>query len=336
METTSLQDIIRQHINLDRPNSQGWCPVLCRVCGDKGHKGKRAAFRFDDHTVGYNCFNCSTTAVYDPSQNRNPSKSMIQVLESFGIPEVEWRKISFDALVNKYDTVDHERQQIEPTEIPLLPFFYPLSDDKDDDWCQYSIDYLTERGIDWKSYPFFCVRRNEHPDNKRWYGRLIIPTYKDKKLIFYQGRDLTDLHKKKYLSATTIRENVMYGYNQLLVYSQDPLYVTEGFFDSFMLNGVAIFCNKLTAQQILWLNRSNRPKVIIPDRYGDGQILANQAIELGWKISTLDLGDNCKDVNESIVKHGMLYTIKTIVNNTTEGVQASVRVNAYCKRGKYV
>jgi hypothetical protein len=223
---------------------------------------------------------------------------------------------------------------MEPSIIQLQPFFYPLVDDPEDDWCQYSIEYLTSRGIDWQSYPFYCVKRNNHPDNSRWYGRLIIPIYKDNKLIFYQGRDLTDMHQKKYLSATAARDTIMYGYDKLLLHTSDPLYVVEGFFDAFALNGVAVFGNKLTPQQIYWLNRSTRTKVVIPDRVGDGFLLAEQAIELRWKVSSLDRGDHCKDVNDSIVENGLLYTMKTIVDNTTEGAVATMLTNMYCKRGE--
>lgn len=331
METVTLQEIIENHIILDRPNTNGWHPVLCKVCNDSGKKGKRAGFKFENHIVAYNCFNCGHAAVYNPAENKNPSKNMKIVLDAFSISETEWKKVTLDALIHNYENIVSEYKPLEPSEIPLLPFFYPLIDDPEDDWCQEAIYYLTNRGIDWKTYPFYCVKKMDHPTNKRWYGRLIIPVYKDNKLIFYQGRDLTGIHIKKYLSATVPRDTVLYGYDQILVYNTDPLYIVEGWFDAFSINGIAIFGNKLTAQQIIWLNKTRRPKVIIPDRIGDGYILAEQAIELGWKISTLDTNDDCKDINDSILKHGMLYTIKTIVDNTTEGTCAKIITNAYCK-----
>jgi hypothetical protein len=301
------------------------------VCNDHGKKGKRAGFRFDDHACGYNCFNCGISAIYDPSQGKKPSKTMIQVLEAFGIPESEWKKTVLDSLLNNYENATSTFHQMEPPTIPLQPFFYPLTDDAEDDWCQYSIEYLSSRGIDWKTYPFYCVKKTDHPDNKRWYGRLIIPTYKDNNLIFYQGRDLTDMHQKKYLSATTNRDTVLHGYDKLQLQTSAPLYITEGFFDAVLLNGVAIFGNKMTPQQIYWLNKSNRTKVVIPDRGEEGSLLAEQAIDLEWKVSLLDGNDDCKDVNESIIKNGLLYTIKTIVNNTTEGDITMALTNMYCK-----
>jgi hypothetical protein len=328
-----FEQIITQHIHLDPPSAKGWYPVLCKVCNDHGKKGKRAAFVFTEHGGTYNCFNCGHVAVYEPTENKNPSKNMVEVFESFGILKVDWGKLTLDALTGEYSKAVSVYQSIEPDEIPLLPFFYPLVDDPDDDWCQYSIEYLANRGIDWKTYPFHCVKHQQHVLNARWYGRLIIPIYKDNKLIFYQGRDLTDLHQKKYLSASVARDNVMYGYDQIQGYNTDPLYVVEGWFDASALSGVAIFGNKLTKSQITWLNKSRRPKVVIPDRYGSGHILAEQAIDLGWSISTLDKSDDCKDVNDSIRKHGLLYTLRTIMQNTVSGNLAKVVINLYCEKG---
>lgn len=333
METTTLQEIIRQHVQLpSMTNAHGWFPVLCRVCNDHGRKGTRAGFKFDGTAVGYNCFNCGHSAVFDPAYSKLPSKEMVEVLLAFDIPESEWKKVAFDAFIKNYTQVVREFSITEPTELSIPRFFYPLTDNQDDDWCQYSIEYLTDRGINWKDYPFFCVRKDNHPDNKRWYGRLIIPIYKNNKLIFYQGRDLTDMHVKKYLSASTPRDNILYGYDNLLVHTDDPLYIVEGWFDAYALGGVAVFGNRLTQQQILWLNKSHRPKVVIPDRYGDGYLLAEQAISLDWKVGFLDRNDTCKDVNESIQKNGLLYTLKTIVDNTMEGNRAQVFTNVYCER----
>jgi DNA primase len=184
-----------------------------------------------------------------------------------------------------------------------------------------------ERGIDWEAYPFYI----SEPSNKNWFGRLIIPFYKDNKLIFYQGRDLSGLAQRRYLSPSIDRERVLYGYENLDTNVDEPLYIVEGFFDAFLLNGIALFGNHLYDPQIKWLNQSRRQKVIIPDRYGDGDRLAKQAIELGWSVSTPD-APGCKDVSDIVKKYGMLYTLKTIYDNTAEGFAASTKVSMYCKK----
>lgn len=328
MDKVSLEEIIRNNVHLGRPNPQGWCPVLCKVCHDHGKKGPRAAFKFEGETVGYHCFNCGHSTVYDPSTSRSMPHKMVAVLDAFGIPDSEWRVVIFQNLARERQNSSDRQEQyvsIEPKAVELPDSFYRLTDDPDDDVAQYAIEYLTtERRIDWRAYPFYLSR----PINKKWFGRLVIPVYKDTKLIYYQGRDLTGLHKQKYLSPSIDRENVIYGYENLHTDPDEPLYVMEGWFDAFVLNGVATFGNKLSSAQIKWLNQSRRQKVIIPDRWGDGYKLAEQAIELGWSISTPD-APGCKDVSDVVEKYGMLYTLKTIHDNTASGFSAEAKLAVF-------
>ena len=331
MKTITLEHIIRKHIILGRPNAQGWCPVLCKVCHDRGHKGPRAAFRFTGEVTGYNCFNCGHTTMYDPNVHRSMPKKMLEVLAAFGIPDTDWNTIIFQNLskVRNTDSAQHTFVSIEPSTVEFPPQFYKLTDDPDDDVAQYAIEYLTnERRIDWKAHPFYLCDSTI----PKWFGRLIIPVYKNNNLIYWQGRDLTGLHKQKYLSPSIVRDNVLYGYENLYTDIDEPLYVMEGWFDAFLLSGIAVFGSKLSDAQITWLNNSPRKKVVIPDRFGDGYRLANKAIELGWAVSTPD-APGCKDVSDVVNKYGMLYALKTIHNNTFSGFEAKLRVQLFCNTG---
>jgi hypothetical protein len=338
MEAPTLQQVIRQHIPLPpRANARGFFSVLCKVCGDHGKKGKRAGFKFEGESVGYNCFNCGHSGGYDPAKHDSMPKNMEVVLEAFGIPETDWQAVLFRGLEMREAGMQGgkavEFVSIEPDEIAMPPFFYPLKDDPSDDFAQYAIEYLTGRGVDWKSHPFHLVAKADHPDCTRWYGRLIIPTYKGNKLVFWQGRDLTDMHQKKYLSPNVPRNNILSGYDQIERHSEEPLYIVEGWFDAHHLKGVAVFSNKMTANQIKWISRSSRPKVVIPDRFGDGHLLARQGLDLGWAVSTPDIG-SCKDVNDAIIKYGQLYTQMTILQNTSgDRFSADTQLGVYCEAG---
>lgn len=339
MHAPTLQEVIRQHISLPpRPNSRGFFSVLCQVCHDHGKKGKRAGFKFEGDAVGYNCFNCGHGAGYDPSRHDSMPKDMETVLAAFDISEVDWQPVLFRALANRETSPDGavKREEIinlEPEELHFPPFFYPLEDDPSDDFAQYAIEYLTSRNVDWKSHPFFLVGKANHPDNARWYGRLIIPVYKGEKLIFWQGRDLTDMHIKKYLSPNVPRDNIIGGYEQINRYTDEPLYITEGWFDAYHLNGVSVFSNKMTPNQVKIINRSTRPKVVIPDKFGDGHLLALQALDLGWSVSTPDIG-SCKDIDAAVQKYGKLYTQMSILQHTSgDRFTAEAMLGVYCDAG---
>lgn len=339
MRYKTLEDVIRTHIHLEPTDSRGWCKVLCRVCKDHGRKGKRAGFKFEGDVVGYNSFNCAHAAGYDPSEHDTMPDKMAVVLNAFGVPKDAVGEVVFGYFMNKPQHHDKTRTAShDPTPLPVPSFFEPL-DDIDDDLHQAAIWYTeTQRGItDWQPLKLMVARGDKSiPHSKKWHGRLILPVYKDGDLIFYQGRDITGTRQQKYLNPDVVRDKVLFGYDQLFVTPHKPLYVVEGWFDAHFIHGVAVFGNKMTDDQIHWLTKSPRPKVIIPDKYGDGQLLANQAISLGWQVSTPDIGTTCKDVSDAVDEYGLLYTIATIRDNTAEGFAAEMNVRLFCinEKGK--
>jgi hypothetical protein len=330
---TNLEDVIRHHIHLSTRRN-GWFSVLCKICNDHGRKGKRAGFNFDGPKVGYNCFNCGHAAVYDPTTHPGMSKEMKEVLDAFGVPKDDWQQVVFTAYAHQGETkkVSHPNQDIEPAELPLPDYFYRLTNDPNDEWAVCANEHLAEkRSLTCDDYPFYLAKRTENPESKRWYGRLIIPVYKGEKLVFYQGRDLAETRPNKYLSPDTQRENVIYGYEYLFEDTEAPLYIVEGFFDAFLLKGVAVFGKKITPNQIRWINQSRRPKVVIPDAYGTDSIqFAEQALSLGWAVATPDIG-SCKDISDAVIKYGLLYTLRTVKEHTNTGFEAAVKAKLYCK-----
>jgi len=333
MLTTTLEEVIRNHVRLGRPNGQGWHSVVCPC--DHGRKGPRAAFKFENGVVGYNCFNCGLAAVFNPLENKSMPKKMQLVLEQFKIPKEDWQGVLFAALAaGEQPTIVKQQVDIEPKEIEFPDFFYPLAGNDNDEWDVCAREYLAfERAINYKDHTFYLSKRTIDPKSKQWYGRLIIPFYKDKKLIFYQGRDVSTQRVKKYLSPDVARENVLYGYEFITEDNDAPLFIVEGWFDAFLLKGVAVLGDRMTPNQVKWINQSRRKKVVVPDRYGDGWRLAEQALELGWSVSTPDT-PGCKDVTDAVVKYGMLYTLSAIKEGTHEGFAAATRVMVYCQRGK--
>jgi hypothetical protein len=339
----NLEDVIRSHIQLDRPNSKGWCNVLCKVCGDRGHKGKRAAFNFSDQAVSYHCFNCGHVAVFDPKQNPEIDERMIKVLHAFGVPDQDWKSIYLNELYVRNLKGNFQpglklinNVKIEPAEIPLPSHFYKLGpDDSTDKWTIIARDYLqTNRGVDPDGYPFYLSTGEGEKENQKWVGRVIIPFYKNEKLIYYQGRSLVGSAVRKYLSPDFEKTRVMGCFDNLFHDTDAPLYVVEGWFDAYSIDGVAVLGNTMSEEHNAWLAKSPRPKVIIPDRYGDGARLAYQALKQNWAVSIPDClsrGD-CKDVNEAVVKYGKLYVLKDIVEHTATGIMAETAIKLHCKK----
>lgn len=338
MKSKSLEQIINTYIALpNNPSAKGWYHVLCKVCNDHGRKGKRGGFKFEGNTVAYNCFNCGHSATYNPDVHETVSQKMQEVLKAFCVPEDEIQQLQFTSLTNwnhkTRKTKKQENLDIEPSEISYPKTFYFLKDAlPEDKWAIIATSYLLERGIDHLSYPFMLSSKTDDPKLKKWFGRIIIPIYKNGHVIYFQGRDLVGNKTRKYESPPFPKDKVLYGFDRLFEQTDAPLYIVEGWFDAFSIDGVAIFGNKITHEQAIWLNRSPRKKVYIPDRFGDGQIAAHQALNYGWYISTPDIGSNCKDMNDAVNKYGKLYVMKTLADNTTTGFFAETNLGLFCEQ----
>ncbi len=348
MDVPSLEQLVRTHVHLpNRPSAKGWYNVVCKVCNDHGRKGPRAAFMFENEGVAYHCYNCPAKGSFNPDTSKTISRGLEEVLLAYGISEEDIAKVKLSLLGKKHEGQDPaEAKRIsnhDPKEIPLPLYFKTL--DYDSVWCEVAREYLSERLIDPDSYPFMVSTDgtdvvHEYPkeirpvmlnDAKKWVGRVIIPIYKNKKLIFYAGRDMTDSKTKKYESPSTPKHNVMFGFDELFADTTRPLYVVEGIMDAMIIGGVAILGNKFTDSQLHWLNRSNRQKVYIPDRFGDGDINAHIAVEQGWSVAFPEIG-NCKDINNAAQEYGKLYVLTSIGQNTASGFGAKAQIGLYCKK----
>ncbi len=336
MESTTLQQIITQYISLTLSNAKGWQRVQCRVCNDHTRKGLRGSFLFDDNTVVYKCFNCGIKAKYNPTEHESISKNMRRVLDAFGIPESDYQQVIFSssAFINgsqKPSPAPIKLDNIEPTILDLPENFYFLKDAPPDDAMALEArTYLIEdRGIDPDGYSFMLAGNHKNKHLNKWIGRVIIPIYKNNKLIYYTGRAMYDTHQR-YETPAEPKEKILYGFDSLFTHTSDPLLIVEGWFDAFAINGVATFGNIISKFQAEWLNRSQRPKIYIPDKQGDGQLPAQQALDFGWEISTPDIGSNCKDMDDAVKKYGRFFVIKSILDNRATGHSAKVKLAEYC------
>jgi hypothetical protein len=276
----------------------------------------------------------------DLDTNNSIPPKMQKVFDAFGIPDTEIREELFRRYVSRGgQTLTIAHKEVAPivyNDLKMPKYFRKLiTDGSGTAWDELACDYLiNERSIEPNSYPFMIADGNKCSEKiyNAWRGRVIIPYFRKDDLIFYQGRDIIKSDRTKYLSPSDSRDAVFFGFDELSADTDRPLYIHEGFFDAFLLkDSVASFSNKLSDTQILLLNRCHRPKVVIPDRQGDGNIIANQAVQQGWSVSFPDIGSDCKDMNDAIVKYGRLYVIKSITENTKTGFAAETAISIYCK-----
>lgn len=295
--------------------------IKCSVCND--YK-VRAAFNFNDNAVNYHCFNCNHKATYfDGSYVTDDFKI---VLRSFNIPDDEISKLSFKSLRTSTPYKKDKLDDIKTYTLTLPEYFYKLIPDGTDELSNIALEYLKSRGIE-NNYEYYLCKDLKQ---KMWYGRLIIPYYKGNNLIFYQGRALYETKNRYINSVVDNKSIVLYNYDEIYKNHDQPLYIVEGYFDAYHLNGIAILGNELTDAKIKVINESKREKIYIPDRYGNGKKPALKALDNNWNISLPDIG-NCKDVNEAIMKYGLLYVKKSILENIKKGFSGKMLINTQCR-----
>ena len=79
-----LESLIKKYIILPLSSNSGWHSVIGQCCADYKPRG---AFKFDNGSVYYNCFNCNVKIIYKGGFKL--SNKFKKLLISFGVPESE-------------------------------------------------------------------------------------------------------------------------------------------------------------------------------------------------------------------------------------------------------
>jgi hypothetical protein len=326
----TIEDIVRKYVNFKNISSSGWNSTYCEHCGDGARtKGPRGGWLFEGEMAFYNCFNAGCEGSFDPNRDVPLSSDMWGIMKSFGIPYNEVM-----ALVRS-DKPKHEvkKRKAEFQFLDLPDHMHELNDPMDHPLKRAALDHLIEkRRINPLHFNFYLSSGETKSSDPReiklahaFKNRLIIPSYVNDKLIGYEGM----LLKGSGLKYLSVGKNLIHGYpNMFHKNPETPLFVTEGFFDAYHLNGVAVLTNKITNAQIEILNRTNRPKVIVPDRKNDSHMLAERALELGWGLSLPNIKPY-KDISEAIENYGILNVVESTVKNIKYGKFAELYLGIY-------
>lgn len=322
----NLEDIIRQHINIKNPSSNGWQKVYCEVCGDGSRtKGPRGGWLFNGDECYYHCFNCGIKGSLAPPYFM--SKDVESILRAFNIPLNKIYLLRNKNNINKEKVV---QKKIYYNVIDKPDYFIELNKAVNHPFYDISLKLLKSKHIDPSRYTFYLSigKSNISPEEnaKALYlkNRLIIPAFHNDKMIYYQARALIET-TKKYISVNRPRLGSMYFYDNVFNQNCKRLFICEGFFDAYHLNGVSVMENYLTKEQVEVLQKTHKQKIIVPDFNGDSAKLIEIGLDLGWSVAFPDFGDDVKDVTESVTKNGRLYTVKTICDNIYSGDSAKIK-----------
>lgn len=326
IKTKTLEELILEKIPGGFFDVRGFYCLKCQCCHD--YK-VRAGFKFDNGKVGYNCWNCGSSAQYEELSNKMSNK-MRDILHAFNVEKDEINEVINSGFFSKdKDEATISLASINKinTKTPEVTFpaetFRLGNSEQDEDTQIDIIEYLDDRKVDVTKYPFYYSLLKEYEN------RVIIPFYRDGKLIFWQARSLVDdPNIKRYLNSVGGREAVMFNMDKLNSYSNLPLLVSEGVFDAMMFDGIAILGSKLNDAKIKLLHTSNRELIFVIDKDNNGRHLAEQVLNEGWKISFTENGTT--DLNNSVIRFGKTWTAYHLMKNipkTTDDALLAIKIN---------
>jgi len=328
MKQQTLQDLIERKVALGKQSAKGFRALRCQVCHDHS---ERAGFKFGGAEVRYNCFNCQARFVFTEGDT-SVSKNARHILTCYGITREELNEVTGSSfLLKKAETKEITLESMKPQvslrtpEIQLPPHSYPLGSSFSEELQVPILEYLEGRVVD-------PLRVNAHfSTDPKFLNRVILPCTREGKIIFWQARTILPDVKPRYLSPSISKDAVLWGYDNIFKNYDMPLFITEGIFDAEPLEGVALIGSKLNEAKLEILNRVRRRKIVVVDRDGNGERLAEVALKNGWEISFTpqDVGD----VNKSIQKYGRTFTIWTLMKNSTvpQGLKATDGVSVQSK-----
>ena len=288
----------------------GWISFNAPCCDDKRQRGGFIVNAGD--AISYHCFNCGFKASWQPG--RTISAKMNKLMRDLNMPDDIISQLRLEALRLNQNENATVRQVVPTFEERALPM-----DAKGfaewDTWLHVSgpelapeglvkaVNYIHNRGINPLSYPFYYTNK------VGFNNRVIIPFYKDNKIVGWTARATNDA-KPKFISE----QQPGYVFNlDRQTHDREFVIVCEGPFDAISIDGCAILGAEIKDSQNWLLKQLGKEIVLVPDRDHEGPRTVEQALEFGWSVSMPEWSDGIKDVNDAVKAYGRLATMYLIL-----------------------
>jgi hypothetical protein len=307
-------DTIRAYLPPKRKQTpSGWISFNAPCCDDKRQRGGLIFNQGD--AVSYHCFNCGFKASWQPG--RHISQKMNKLLRWFNMPDDVISQLRLEALRLDENTNTEVRNIIPTFEEKALPDGAKTLDEwrmwvelqgwenADQDLIN-AMTYLQNiRHLNPYAFPYYWSSKLGYKN------RIIIPFYKDNKIVGYTARAINDA-QPKYLSE----QQPGYVFNlDRQTQDREFVIVCEGPFDALSIDGCALLGAEIKDSQNWLLKQLGREIILVPDRDEAGKATLEQAIEYGWSVSMPNWPPGVKDVNDAMCKLGRLATLWLITSS---------------------
>lgn len=308
-----ISDTLLSHLPHKRKKTpSGWISFNAPCCGDKRQRGGFIINSGD--AVSYHCFNCGYKASWQPG--RQISQKLSKLLRLLNVPDDIINQLRLEALRLDENSTTEIRSVIPKFEERALPMdaksleewstWIELQgwENTDQDLINAFCYLRNIRHIDPYSYPFYWTNKIGFKN------RIIIPFYKDNKIVGWTARATNDA-KPKFISE----QQPGYVFNlDRQTTNKEFVIVCEGPFDAISIDGCAVLGAEIKDSQNWLLKQLGKEIIWVPDRDHEGPRTIEQAIEYGWSVSMPNWPEGIKDINDAVVKLGRLSTLWLITS----------------------
>ncbi|MBG24089.1 MAG: hypothetical protein CMF22_11640 [Idiomarinaceae bacterium] len=298
--------------SLGASEATGFHSMYCPVCGKTSRK--TAGFRFDQDSIGFNCFRASCDSSTVMEKGSPISRKFRSLMNTVGVTipvTLMTAKSKIQRLMEEeLDARLYEKNFY--TEMKLPDDWVPLDpDNPKHDWW---VDYLANRAC--SHHGVFYINEGYHKD------QIGIGMWYFEKLIGAQIHEPDG--KVKYITVTPNESPIMVRDK----YLDDPVILVEGVLDSLCFpNTVATLRSRISPKQAFFLKGRN--VIMLPDRSGNEFI--DQMKDYGWSICIPPWDE--KDLNAAVIRYGVPTVARMIKDNIiTDPVQARVRYNLWIEK----
>lgn len=289
----------------------GWHSFNAICCHHRGHKADRrgrGGIKFDGDNWSMHCFNCGFKCGF--TLGKSLTKNTKILLNWCGIDESQVQKWSLESLQHK-DLLSYIQVKKQKRKVKFKDHELPDGEllDINNEKHKVFIDYLSNRKIDYRDYPYMVTTS----EPGRMGNRIIIPYTYNNKIVGHTSRFL-DNKIPKYINEQ--QPGYVFGLD-----FQKPDWqvciLVEGIFDALSLNACALTHNTINDDQAYLLSMLNRKIIFVPDRDKTGLATCDKALELGYSVSIPEWDVDVKDVNDAVVKYGKFSTLISILQAAT-------------------
>ncbi len=319
----SIQQTVLQLLPARRKTGQnGWTSFNAPCCvhnGETADTRGRGGVKTNAGQISYHCFNCGYTASFIPG--RHLTFKFRKLLAWLGADDLTVRRLVIEAVRLRELVAPEELAQVPDEEIKYearslpeqarniveLANFYSIGDYNNvPAELLAAIEYIHRRSINPNRYNFYWTPEEAY----NLHRRIVIPYYYRGETVGYTARSIVDGVKPKYWSSHPA--DFVFNLDQ-----QQPnwkfVIVCEGPFDAMSIDGVSVSGAEISDTQVDQIDRLQREVIVVPDTDRAGRKLIDRAIEAGWAVSFPVWQENCKDVNDAVVKYGKLFVLKSIL-----------------------